>query len=583
MKRSTQSRQHAASDDAPRGSRWWTGTFWQAAAGSLLLFAALPPLAIGPLAWVAPVPWLLLIRRDRLPGRRPYLALWLAGVLFWLLSLHWLRLPHPATSAGWIAVALYLGCYLPLLVAVGRAAVHTLKVPLWIAAPVAWVGLELARAHMLTGFLMASLAHSQVRWPELLQVADLAGEYAVDFLIVLVAACLAEVWVALFPLFQPPDENANRLAPSRKTWRSLLTAAGVSALTLGVALVYGHWRVHQQVLQPGPLVALIQGNILAEWKADPARAQRIMNEYTRVSIDAVREARRVRDGSPPDLVVWPETMFRGTIFQFAPGYHAGPDGPEMDLAEYRRAGPERIAELAGILETPLLLGVDVVRFVADPGHHGRDYLSWNAAVLADEDGTLVGQYAKVHLVIFGEYIPFADYLPWLYGFTPLTGGVTPGEGPVALPSRGIVYAPNICYESVLPHVIRRQVTELTEAGTPPDVLVNLTNDAWYWGSSELDMHLACDVMRAIENRTPHLVAANGGISAQIDACGRIVEQSPRQETDFILADVQLDPRTSLYARIGDWPAGVCLAACIVAAVTGLVQTRKGRPAAAKDD
>ena len=89
-------------------------------------------------------------------------------------------------------------------------------------------------------------------------------------------------------------------------------------------------------------------------------------------------------------------------------------------------------------------------------------------------------------------------------------------------------------------MIRRQVATLDAAGERPDVLVNLTNDAWYWGSSELDMHLACDVFRAVETRTPLVIAANGGISAWIDRHGRIRAQSPRQQPDVILADVELN-------------------------------------------
>ena len=90
------------------------------------------------------------------------------------------------------------------------------------------------------------------------------------------------------------------------------------------------------------------------------------------------------------------------------------------------------------------------------------------------------------------------------------------------------------------------------------MLVNLTNDAWYWGSSELDMHLACDVFRAVETRTPLVIAANGGISAWIDHHGRVRAQSPRQQPDVILADVELNrsgPPT-VYVRTGDWFAAV---------------------------
>jgi apolipoprotein N-acyltransferase len=108
----------------------------------------------------------------------------------------------------------------------------------------------------------------------------------------------------------------------------------------------------------------------------------------------------------------------------------------------------------------------------------------------------------------------------------------------------------------------------------------MTNDAWYWGSSELDMHLACGVFRAIETRKPLLIAANGGISAWIDQYGRIRAQSPRKTPDIILADVELSSMQSLYAQFGDWFASVCLACCALFSLVGwrsfhlLKQTRR---------
>jgi apolipoprotein N-acyltransferase len=163
---------------------------------------------------------------------------------------------------------------------------------------------------------------------------------------------------------------------------------------------------------------------------------------------------------------------------------------------------------------------------------------------------------------------------------------------VALCVDNICYAPNICYETVIPHVIRNQVATLQKRGqnyffrsddnqpqpdaekivlTPfvgPDVLVNLTNDAWYWGSSELDMHLACDVFRAVETRMPLVVAANGGISAWIDRYGRVRAQSPRQRPDVILADVELGHMRSYYVEFGDWFACLCLTCCVALAIVG---------------
>jgi apolipoprotein N-acyltransferase len=150
---------------------WYRSTLAIALPGSLLMFAALPPLAWGVVGWIAPLPWLVLIQAGELPGRRAYRALWLAGFVFWMMTVHWLRLPHPATSLGWLALAAYLAFYLPVFVGLSRVAVHRVGAPLWLAAPIVWTGLELARAHLLTGFLMGSLAHTQVSWTQLIQIA----------------------------------------------------------------------------------------------------------------------------------------------------------------------------------------------------------------------------------------------------------------------------------------------------------------------------------------------------------------------------------------------------------------------------
>ena len=101
------------------------------------------------------------------------------------------------------------------------------------------------------------------------------------------------------------------------------------------------------------------------------------------------------------------------------------------------------------------------------------------------------------------------------------------------------------------------------------MLINITNDGWYWGSSELDLHLICGVFRAVECRRPLLIAANTGFSAWIDADGRVRSQGPRHARGTVIAEVSLDRRDSWYLRHGDIPAGICLAACLLFAIVGL--------------
>ena len=243
-----------------------------------------------------------------------------------------------------------------------------------------------------------------------------------------------------------------------------------------------------------------------------------------------------------------------------------------------KKGRSRLSQLAASLNAHLLVGVDRGNILPERSPVDKSAYQvehYNSCVFCTAEGQITGFYDKMHLLPFGEYIPFADWLPLLASATPITGSAVPGVGPTAMTADGVVYAPNICYETVLPHVIRKHLVELAEQGNRPDVLVNLTNDAWYWGSSELDMHLASGVMRAIETDTPLVVAANRGLSTHIDASGRIVEVSQRDIAEYLLADVAIDPRRrdgaprlTPYARFGDWLPIACLIASTLAAVKG---------------
>lgn len=557
---------------------WYRRTFAIALVGSLLMWAAQPPLAQGWLAWIAPVPWLLLIQADELPGRRPYRALYFTGFVFWLLAIYWLCWPYPLlTWLGWLALSAYLAVYLPVFVAITRAVMFRFAFPLWLAAPAVWTGLELARAHLLTGFLLTSIAHTQVNSITLIQISDLVGEYGVDFLIMLVAACFAEGlriadWGLRVQSFTAPSA---RLHSAQKA-RRIIAAFVPAIIAVGATLAYGYWRLNQHAelvtskFERGPRVALIQGNSLAEWKLDPSREEQIMREYIRLSEEVITAAKHTGDGHPVDLVVWPETMYRKPLRSFDPGFELPKKpGVPATTAELSDGDRRNLSELAIRLGVPVLVGVDRYHVVADE-HSESDtptVQAFNSAALVDRDGTIVGTYDKMHRVMFGEYIPFATWIPYLYRLTPLTGGIEPGEKPAALRlSAKYCFSPNICYETVIPHVIRRQVATLERSGNAPVAMVNLTNDAWYWGSSELDMHLACGVFRAIETRTPLVVAANGGISASIDRVGRVGARCGKQTAEFLLADIEPGYLPSPYVKFGDWFAALCLACCLTAII-----------------
>jgi len=522
------------------------------------VFISLPPLDLWPLAWVAPVPWLLLARQENLGGRRPYRAVWIAGFAFWLAAIHWLRLPHWTTYFGWLALSFYLAFYLPVLVGLTRIAIHRLQISMVLAAPVVWTGLELVRGHLLGGFTMGSLAHTQIHWLSVIQGADIIACYGVSGLIMLVAACVA------------------RMIPWRGQPFTLWPIIPAGA-AIAVALAYGQWRMSGGHSHPGPKVALIQGSADAELKTDDAMAHRVMEEYVRLSAAALREQPNL------DLLVWPETMYRDPWFEFEPDFKAPKewqrtpqelaDDSRRNLRDLQAGFGSIVAEKFGAaMPPPLLLGLDAVHISSDADQQEVDN-HFNSALFVDPRGEPLSRYDKMHPVMFGEYIPLAEYFPFLYRITPLTGGLTVGTKAVAQKLGPFRYAPDVCYETVIPHLIRWQVRQLREQGEEPDVLVNVTNDGWFRGSSELDMHLACAVFRAIEMRKPIVIAANTGFSASIDADGRIVRHGIRHQPkehdgEVLIADVQLDTRHSFYLDHGDWFPEMCLALSVGIALFG---------------
>ncbi len=522
---------------------------------ALLLWLAYPPVGWWPVAWIAPIGWLRLISRRTLVGRRVYGKLYGVGLLHWLLMIQWIRLPHWSAWLGWWALSLYLAVYVPLFIGMTRVLVHRWNVSSVAAAPITWTGLELLRGHLLTGFSISLLGHSQLPLLPLIQVADLAGAYGVSFLVMGVAAALERSW--------PESER-----PRAEVWPPAVAAALVA-----LSWIYGQWRLDHEPLPAHNRqlkVALIQGVYDTRFDGSQQEPLDAFRDYIRLSRAAISQTPDV------DLLVWPESMFTAdspmltydTPLQGVPEWEGPLDALQRQLDLLADRAREKAAWTAGQLGVPLLVGT------------GWDHLSqgqvqrFNAAVLVDRQGRMTTRYDKMHPVMFGEYVPLGDWFPWLYRLTPMPAGLTAGKAPQALDVDGVRICPSICFENTVPQLIRRQVRQLNAQGTPPDVLVTITNDGWFWGSSLLDVHLACGVFRAIEMRLPLLIAANTGFSAWIDTSGRLRSRGPRREAGIVVAEILPVARHSPYLAWGDWFAGLCLLAAGLPAVLALRDRRR---------
>lgn len=551
-----------------------SATRWLFVAGGLAMFLAQPPWDLWPLAWLAPLPWLAVVIHPELPLRRPVLAAWCGGLAYWLPAIHWLRLPHPATAIGWLLLSGYLACYLPLFIWSARRLVHRWRWPLVPAATVAWVACEQLRGSLLGGFTFAGLGHTQWRWTTVIQAADAVGEVGVGGIVMAAAAGIAAACAA-----------ARGMIPVRRGIGEAVAAATV----VGASLAYGQWRL-ATAPEGGPAldVLLVQGSIDTELKHDPAAAGDVLAHYddvTMAGLDAPASPGR------PDVIVWPETMWRWSLFEVDPAVVLsepeldavlGPDdgsGDSVSRQARGRAAIERqtldaLAVYARRYDTTWIVGLDRQRLTPHaPG--GAEH--FNAALVLDAAGRPRACYDKMHPVMFGEYVPFGDRLPFLYRLTPLPAGLTPGTAPVVVEVSGFGLAPTICYETALPGAVRSLVRRLTAAGRRPDVLVNLTNDGWFWGSSELDMHLAAGIFRAVEVRTPLVIAANTGFSAAIDGSGRLLARGPRRAAAPLRVAVHPDGRWSPWLTAGTLPAGVTLAVVAMLALEWLA-TRRLAPA-----
>ena len=543
--------------------------------GGLLLWASLPPLGWSVLAFLAPLPWLWLIAQPHPFGRGTYGVVWLAMAIHWLAVLEGIRHAHPAVSLGWVALSLYLATFFTLFFWLTREAVHRCRWPLWLAAPLVWVACEYLRGFGPFAFSACLLGHTQLHQPELIQISDLFGGYGVSFVVMLVAA-------AVFDFFWRLD--------TKGAWFGI-PPAGMSPVPLVVMVVvmtatiaYGQMRLAQldEIREAAPepaRIALLQGTQDTAFDGDPARDYNTFEEYYGLAKQAIAENAEL------DLIVWPETCFPIGAEKWEPptgsakyssGYpwfvveegtiEAPPDAPSdypqrLEFVNQRLMTwtREKLRELGADRSKKrrsYVVGVGVVAYGPHPPAR------YNSALLFDHRGSLRRRYDKTCPVAFGEYIPLGDFFPWLYSVTPIGGGLSIGNGPQVFPVGPCSVSPSICFESTLPSLIRSQVSELQQKGERPEALLNITNDGWFWGSSILDIHLACSAFRAVENRLPMLIAANTGISAHIDAAGRIQSQLPRRTAGVLVAEIRAARLDSFYTTNGDLFAALCLSSAI---------------------
>jgi apolipoprotein N-acyltransferase len=508
---------------------------------ALLLASAFPPLGAHLLAFVALVPLLLYLSGpDTRRGR--VLTMLGAGFLFHLVGFAWIR--H-VTWAGMAALALYAALYWLLFagaLALWRGRERGAAWPF--AAAAAWTVLEYVRSVFLSGIPWFMVGHSQAPFLRFAQVADLAGVPGVTFLVVFTNAAIAHEVLRR-------REAARGVRPT--------PALGAALMLLAAAVVYGGARLsgsRDPHRSGGPDVLIVQGNIEQSVKKDGRSWREIYAVYERLTREAAAA------GPPPGIVLWPETMHPALPVEFA---RAGEARPPLD-------------RLPAFAPSHFVVGVLLYEKAPD-GARGRE---WNSAVAVDATFRVTGRYDKVHLVPVGEYFPIQDWALWKWiirTFTALEhvprleAGTSLEPLTVGRHRLGVM----ICYENAFPGIAREEVRR------GADVLVNLSNEAWYLDSAEMDQMLAMSQFRCIETRTGMARATNSGISAILDPWGRVAgvvqDAAGRRKAvgGTLRGTAPVGPRDSLYLRWGDWFVGVCAVGFVAGAAWRRRANGKGEP------
>jgi apolipoprotein N-acyltransferase len=561
----------------------------------VLLWMCFTPLQIAPAAWVVLAPFCVIIRTTAL-SRRQYLAITLCGGIWGIATLQWMRLGDPTMYPALAAMGFYISLYFPVFIGMSRRLIHT-GIPLWLVVPVVWTALDFLRAWLMTGFSWYFLGHSQYRWIELIQIADVTGVYGITFLMAMSSAVLSE----FIPesVFAKPDFDTPRSMSSRQRFISAATCT----LLVTAAVIYGWQRQQSTDVTDGPVIALVQGYFPPEEKQDQDRRPQIVRVHDLLT----RRAAELQ----PDLIVWPETMWPTISWIEAPDMtdtqvvqaitakHFAPPDQSERLLDYFRSlkTKESLINRSQEFGTPIMFGLQTLEATSD------GIRNYNSAALVRPDLGYIGRYDKMHCVIFGEYTPLKSTFPFLGQFRPpgmpeLDAGTTPQT----FESAGVRYAPAICFEDTVPRVVRRLLTSESDPANRPDVLVNMTNDGWFRGSSELDQHLITSLFRCVETRRPMVRAVNGGVSALIDSSGRIRDPETfllmtssagldgefkqvdsminpqtgrwyRECSGVLTGQLPLDGRNTIYLQYGDWFAMLCSALVIALFIRSFVKRR----------
>lgn len=482
----------------------WRGALGLAAASGVLYFLGFTGFGHASLAWICLVPVLWALDNRQLGGGMALSVAWVFGCVSHMGGYYWMvgMLQKFAHLSWFLAFAAYLLLCLfqGLLLAAWGWSVHHLKfrhdVALVWSVPTLMVLMEWWWPAIFPSYL----ANSQYRWIEMIQFLDVAGPLALTFLLSLASAVVYQTVAVLM-------RKSGQLP-----WAagSVLGVLALGNWFYGVGAIVNYDDTIRVQDNRRVRIGLVQTNMgIYDKRTRPGEGLR---RYREQSLELRAQG--------AELIIWPESGYQ---------YPIPAQTTQVEDASLLAIG------------RPLLFGglrVDVT------GDRRRLY---NSAFLIDGEGRVLGTYDKTFLLAFGEYLPGGRWFPSLYDLSPHTSRFDRGTHTEPLELNGVRYGVLICYEDILPGFVRQVMQHR------PDVLVNLTNDAWFGDTHEPVTHFALATFRAVEHRRYLVRATNTGISGFVDPVGRIVDPTPVFSRANRLHEVTPLSGRTVYARLGDWP------------------------------
>ncbi len=517
---------------------------------AILLSAPYLNPALFAFAWVALVPLCRVVDRQENFRRAGFLG-WLVGFFANLFGFHWLvytisvfgGFPYFVSVVLFILYAAMQGVQTALFALLLKRLGYG---PLFLFPVVFWVAIEFWFPFIFPWHL----ANSQSSFLSLLQTADLVGAYGASFLVmwcnVILARALAgrkEVSTLRHDPRPRPGALAQDSAPRACPWGSTLPWVPALICATGVigSLAYGLVRLDRVGADiktaPKLSVAAVQGNIPVGMKWDPRQMKTNLEAHVKLT----------RDIAGAHLVIWPESAIEEWL----------PDNlPQL---------PKEFIDLLELKGAHFIFGARSFSGI----FAGANFKAFNSAFLTDHQGRVLGRYHKQVLLAFGEYLPFSSILSKLPAI-PFADGFTAGDGPstLDLPGGGKI-APLICYEDLMPELSREFIRR-----RKANLLVNITNDAWYGHSVALWQHAQLAQLRAIETRRTLLRVTNTGATTVIDATGATVQSLPTFTGAVMSSNVELLEEETFYVHFGDWFAWAMSAISLFVVLTDWRKTHK---------